>query len=182
MKTGFLDLVKDRRSVRKYLPRPVEKENLEHCLEAARLAPSACNAQPWKFIVVDEPELRDRVAKETFDAVLSFNRFVPQAPVLIVLVTEKPNITSQIGSVLKKREFNLIDVGIAAEHFCLQAADEGLGTCMIGWFNEKKVKQLLQIPAGKRIGLIITLGYPDPSESKKRVRKSIEKIVSYNKY
>jgi nitroreductase len=182
MMSGFLDLVKERRSVRRYLPYSVEKEKLERCLEAARLAPSACNAQPWKFIVVDEPDLRSKVAKETFDSVLSFNRFVPQAPVLIVLVTEKPNITSQIGSVLKNREFNLIDVGIAAEHFCLQAADEGLGTCMLGWFNEKKIKRLLHVPAGKRIGLMITLGYPDPSESKKRVRKPFEKIVSNNKY
>jgi nitroreductase len=179
---AFLDLVQTRFSVRAYLPQMVEKEKIERCLEAARLAPSACNAQPWKFIVVDEPELREKIARETFSSLFTFNKFVLQAPALVVLVMEKPNVTSQIGSALKKREFNLIDTGIAAEHFCLQAADEGLGTCMLGWFNEKKVKQLLQIPARKRIALIITIGYPDPKYTRKKVRKGLEEIRSFNKY
>jgi len=81
----FLDLVKTRQSVRKYLDKPIEREKIERCLEAARLAPSASNSQPWNFIVVDDPKLKEAVAKETFSQLISFNRFSLQASVLIML-------------------------------------------------------------------------------------------------
>lgn len=179
----FLDLVKARQSVRKYLNKPVEREKIERCLKAARLAPSTGNSQPWKFIVVDEPELKDTVAKETFGRIISFNHFSLQAPVLILLIPEKPNLITRIGGVIKNKQFNLIDIGIAAEHLCLQATEEGLGTCILGWFNEKGVKKLLNIPQQKRIELIITLGYPDESVKKKsKKRKDIDSIRSYNRY
>jgi nitroreductase len=161
----------------------VEPEKLQRCLEAARLAPSASNSQPWKFVVVDDPELCRKVAAETVGPMASFNNFTGQAPVLVVITIEKMKMITQIGAYLKQREFALIDIGIAAEHFCLQAAEEGLGTCMLGWFNEKPVKKLLGIPDKKRIGLIITLGYPPgeyPLRDKKR--KTMEEMVSHNEY
>ena len=156
----FLDLVQQRCSVRGYAPRPVEKEKIGHCLEAARMAPSACNAQPWTFIVVDDTELKNHLADATADRWLPLNHWTKQAPVHVVIVVEAAKLTSRIGAVVKKKDFPWIDVGIAAEHFCLQAAAQGLGTCMLGWFKEEKVKQLLNIPAAKRVGLLITLGYP----------------------
>jgi nitroreductase len=179
---SFLDLARLRCSVRAYAETPVDIDTIQHCLEAARLAPSACNAQPWKFIAVTDAGLRDLIARETFDPLLSFNRFVTSAPVLVVIVTEKPPLVAQIGASLKNRDFNLIDVGIAAEHFCLAAADEGLGTCMLGWFNEQAVKRLLKIPSRARVGLIITLGYPAQNYSRPKIRKSIDDIVGWNKY
>jgi len=179
----FLQLIARRQSVRRYQDKPVEEEKLAQLIEAVRLAPSASNSQPWKLIVVNEPVLKDKVARATFSALVSFNRFVLQAPALAVLVIEKPKIVTQIGGLLKDREFSLIDIGIAAEHFCLQAAQLDLGTCMLGWFDEQAVKQLLNIPNNKRIGLIIALGYAkegDPLRTK--IRKSVEEIVSYNQY
>ncbi|GAH18960.1 unnamed protein product, partial [marine sediment metagenome] len=137
---GFLDLVKDRQSVRKYLNKPVEREKIERCLEAARLAPSSSNSQPWRFIVIDEPKLKEAVARETFGRLISFNHFSLQAPVLILLISEKTKLSVRIGGMIKNKQFSLIDIGIAAEHFCLQAVEEGLGTCILGWFDEKGVK------------------------------------------
>ncbi|MBC8385439.1 MAG: nitroreductase family protein [Candidatus Cloacimonetes bacterium] len=179
----FSELIKTRQSVRKYCDKPVEKEKLERLIEAVRLAPSASNSQPWKLVIVDEPDLKDKVAKATFDKITTFNKFATQAPVIAVLIIERPNLEAQIGSWLKKREFPLIDIGIAAEHFCLQAADLGLGTCMLGWFDEKKIRKLLKIPGNKRIGLVITLGYSEkeyPLRSK--IRKETQKMSSYNHY
>ncbi len=179
---NFLSLVKKRRSVRKYSDAQVDRALLEKCLEAARLSPSACNAQPWKFIVVDQPELKDKVARETYGILDSFNKFTHQAPVMVVIVAEKANFTSQMGTMIKKIEFPLIDIGIAAEHFCLQAAELGLGTCMIGWFNEKPLKQLLNIPKSRSIVLLISLGYPAVEKEIEKRRKSMDEMMGYDEY
>jgi len=178
----FLDLVKTRQSVRKYLDKPVEREKIERCLEAARLAPSASNSQPWSFIVVDDPKLKEAVAKETFSQLISFNHFSLQAPVLIILISERSGFLNKVAEAIKDKQFSLIDIGIAAEHFCLQATEEGLGTCMLGWLNEKGVKKLLNIPQPKRVELIITMGYPESNQIRPKKRKSIDQIKNYNSY
>lgn len=185
---AFSRLVERRISLRKYGDQAVEEEAIQRCLEAARLAPSACNAQPWHFVVVREPERREALAKLTVPPGGVMNGFVRQAPVLVTIVAERPNITSQIGSVLKNKPFYLIDIGITAEHFCLQAADLGLGTCMIGWFNETGVRKLLNIPRSRRPVLIITLGYPpeetleEASARREKRRKPESEIVSREVY
>ena len=115
----FSELIQIRQSVRAYQSRPVGREKLEKLIEAVRLAPSASNSQPWKLIIVDAPEIKDQVARATFSALISFNKFAPQAPVLAVLTIERPKLVTQIGARLKDREFSLIDIGIAAEHLCL---------------------------------------------------------------
>jgi nitroreductase len=178
----FLDLARTRQSVRKYLDKPVEREKIERCLEAARLAPSANNSQPWSFIIVDDPKLKEAVAGKTFDKLISFNRFSLQAPVLILIISERPSFFSRIGGAVKDKQFSLIDIGITAEHLCLQAAEEGLGTCMLGWFNEKGVKKLLNIPQSKRVELIITVGYPESIQIRLKKRKPIDQIKNYNSY
>jgi len=179
---SFLSLALNRQSVRGYAPTQIEPDKLNRCLEAARIAPSACNAQPWKFIVVDNPDLKAAIAQATSSKLLGINHFTLQAPVLIVIVIEKANLTSSIGQVIKDREFPLIDLGITTEHFCLQATSEGLGTCILGWFDEPEVKKLLFIPKSKRVGLIVALGYPASTEIRPKKRKSVEEIVSHNKY
>ncbi len=180
--TDFIALVNQRQSVRAYSTRPVEMEKVKRCLEAARLAPSACNAQPWTFMVVDDPKLKNDLADLTADRWLPLNHWTKQARLHVVVVVEQANLTSRIGTLIKKRDFPWIDVGIAAEHFCLQAAAEGLGTCMLGWFKEEKVKVLLRIPPAKRVGLIITLGYPSDDKIRPKVRKKLSQIVRWNKY
>jgi nitroreductase len=157
----------------------VEKEKIMQCIEAARLSPSACNSQPWTFVVIDNDSLRESVEKAATS--LGMNKFVTQAPIIVAIVLEKPNLTSKIGSVMKDKEYTLIDIGIAANQFCLQAAELGLGTCMIGWFDEKKVKKLLDVPSSKRIPLLISLGYSN-SNLREKTRKSIDKMYKQNKY
>ena len=175
----FGELVKIRQSDRKYRPRPVEKEKIMQCLEAARLAPSACNSQPWRFVVVDSRSLLGDLADAA--AGLGMNGFARQAPVIVAVVLEKMNATAKIGSMLKSKDYSMMDLGMAVEHFCLQAADLGLGTCIMGWFDEKKVASLLGVPKSRRIPLLIALGYPDaPTRSK--VRKSVGEMSSWNSY
>ena len=178
----FLELVSSRQSVRAFDPdRSVEKEKIERIIEIARLAPSACNAQPWSFVVVDDPELKNKVADATSSRVLGMNHFTKQAPVHLLLVEEKVNISSGIGGWIKKKDFAQMDLGIVAAHIVLAAEAEGLGTCIVGWFDEDKVKDLLHIPASKRVWLDIVIGYgTQPLRNKNR--KSIDKIVSYNSY
>jgi len=178
----FLELVQQRQSVRAYLQDPVEKDKITRCLEAARLAPSACNAQPWTFVVVDQADVKNRLADLTTDRVVPLNHFTKQAPVHIVIVVEKANLSSRFGGAVMHRPFAWIDLGITAEHICLQAAAEGLGTCMLGWFNEKGVRSLLSIPRNKRVGLIITLGYPAEDTIRPKTRKGMDEIVRWNTY
>jgi nitroreductase len=179
----FVELVGARQSVRKYSPRPVEEEKIDLLIEAVRLAPSACNSQPWRLIIVDDPALRDAVAQATISTAIPMNRFTPEAPLLAVLTVEKPKKIAQIGGWMKSREYPLYDIGIAAEHFCLQAADLGLGTCMIGWFDEHKVKALLGIPRNVRVGLIITVGYPaEGYVLRPKMRKDTREMSSRNRY
>ncbi len=181
-KNLFLNLVKERQSDRVYLDKDIEPEKIERCIEAARLAPSASNAQPWKFIVVNKPELKNKIADATANRVIGINHFTKQAPVHIVIVKENANFNSKFGATFKRKNFPLIDIGIAAEHICLQATSEGLGTCILGWFHEKKVKKLLNIPRNKRVMLIITIGYPKKEKNRKKIRKDYAETVSYNKY
>jgi nitroreductase len=179
----FSELVRVRQSVRAYQGKPVEKEKLNSILEALRLAPSASNGQPWKVIVVDDPELKNKVAKAAFSSATPLNKFSLTAPVIIVLTVEKMKLITQVSAWLKKREFSLVDIGIAAEHFCLQAAELGLGSCIIGWFDEDPIKELLHIPKNKKIGLLITLGYPaDGYEIRQKKRKDFQDIIQFNKY
>lgn len=177
----FLKLVHLRQSDRKYHDKPVEEEKLLRCLEAARLAPSACNAQPWTFVVVTDKELKNSVADQTSGLLIPINHFTKQAPVHVVIVMEKPNISSGFGEVIKDKKYTLIDIGITAAHFCLQAASEGLGTCMVGWFNEEKVKEILNIPRNKRAMMIITLGYPS-GKTRQKIRKAASEKIRYNSY
>ena len=179
----FLELIEKRQSDRKYTDQKVERDKIERCLEAARLAPSASNSQPWSFVVIDEPELRKKVGNKSIGPLRSFNNFAPKAPVILAIVMEKPKIITELGGRIKEKEYPLIDIGIAAEHFCLQATEEGLGSCMLGWFDEKAVKTLLKVPEQKSISLLITIGYtPTDYKHRKKIRKPWEKVVKWNGY
>ena len=178
----FLQFVSNRQSDRAFAPeRPVEKEKLDRILEAARMAPSACNAQPWHMIVVDDPELKNRVADATSTRALGINHFTKQAPVHILLVEEKVNLSSGIGGWVKQKDYAQMDLGVVAAHIVLAAHAEGLGSCIVGWFDEEKMRELLSIPDSRRVWLDIVIGYSTQALRSKK-RKSKEEIVSYNKY
>jgi nitroreductase len=176
-----LDLIISRQSDRKYSDRPVEREKLDRILEAGRMAPSACNAQPWKFILVTDQDLIIKIAEAASAKLIGMNSFVARATAIIVIVREKPNLSSKVGATIKNKDYSLIDIGIATENVCLQAKAEGIGSCIIGWFDESELRNILSIPKSKRVELIITLGY-SLSEQREKKRKPLEEIVSYNKY
>ncbi len=177
---SFLELARRRQSDRDYIDRPVDREMIEHCLEAARLAPSACNSQPWFFVVVDEPRLRAEVARRLRDLVM--NHFADSAPVLVAVVAETQAIIPRLAGHVKDKPYYLMDIAMAVEHFCLQAAEEGLGTCIIGWFDEKGIKRLLGIPRGRRVPLVIALGHPAAREPRPKARKAMNEMRAYNAY
>ena len=177
----MLDLIVSRQSDRRYSDKPVEKEKLDRIIEAGRMSPSACNAQPWKFLVVTDPPVLKRMAEAASARLLNMNTFLNQTPVMIVIVREKPNVTSKIGGTIKDKDYSLIDIGIASENICLQAKAEGLGSCMIGWFDEPGVRKILSIPGKKRVELIISIGYSLSDHRTKR-RKPPEEVVWFNKY
>lgn len=181
-KEDFYKLVKHRQSTRAFdTTRAVDREIIARILDAGRLTPSACNAQPWHFIVVDEPELKNKVADAASARLLGMNHFTKQAPVHIVVVEEKVNLSSGIGGIVKDKHFAFLDIGIATAHICLAAQAEGLGSCILGWFAESKMKKLLNIPDNKRVVLDIIIGYPaQPLRDKKR--KTTEEVISYNTY
>ena len=177
----MLNHIISRQSDRAYLDKQVEKEKIDRILEAGRMAPSACNSQPWKFIIITDHGLRKDVAEAASAKALGFNKFTDEVPVFIIIVREKSKPIARVGATIKDRDYSLMDVGIAAENICLQATAEGLGTCMLGWFNEKLIKKLLNIPASKRAELIIALGYPSKDHREKH-RKKPEEVISFNTY
>jgi nitroreductase len=180
---ALLDLIKQRKSVRDFLDRPVEREKIMMCLEVTRLAPSECNSQPWRFIVVDDKQLKNKLCDAAFSGIYSINSFCKKAPVLVVIISEKSKFIARVGGMFRGTKYYLIDIGIAGEHFVLEAEDLGLGTCWIGWFNERAVKSILSIPQNKKIDILIALGYYDGEKlGPEHGREPMEKIASFNSY
>ena len=181
MTTPLDTLIRSRRSVRRFLTDPVDREKILFCLEAARLAPSAENAQPCRFLVVDDPELKAKLAKEAFSGIYGMTKFAGQAPVLVVVLASLDFLAHRLGRRLQGTQFYLIDIGIAGEHFVLKAEEQGLATCWIGWFNARRVRKVLRIPRKYKIVALFPLGAAasrPPSETK---RKSLEEIAWFNR-
>ena len=174
-------VIQDRRSVRKYQEKPVEREKINACIEAARLAPSACNSQPWHYIVIDDPKVKEDFCKEAFSGVYAMTKWAEKAPVLVAVVSDKGNFTSRIGNFFRRTEFYLVDQGISGEHFVLRAQDLGLGTCWIGWLNSDKAEKFFHLPKSKKIEHLIAVGYPAETPDP-RPRAKLEEMVSYNEY
>ncbi len=175
----FLDLVKKRRSIRRYRSDEVPRELIERCLEAVRYAPTACNTQSWRFIVAEGP-LKEELVGESLRGIVVPNRFAAEAPVIVVIAADLDFIAHRLGGAVKGIDYHLIDAGIAGEHFALQAAELGLGTCWIGWFDQKAVKRVLSMPSGWSVCAMLTVGYPAESPGEKK-RKTIEEISEFRR-
>lgn len=179
---SFLELVQKRESTRSYSSKPVPRDQIDLCLEAARLAPSACNSQPWSFIVVDDEAKKNEIVDETMSKLYLMNKFVKTAPVLIVVITKPSVYYARMGGAYRNVKYNLIDIGIACDHLTLQAAELGLGTCWLGWFNEKEMKKRLGLPKSTKIDVVLSLGYPaEDTEPRPKKRKSLDEIRRYYK-
>ena len=177
---GFLSLVTSRRSVRRFRQTPVEREALLKCAEAARLAPSAENVQPWRFVMVDDPALKAELAKHAFSGLYRATRWAEKAPVMVVILAELDILANRIGKEITGISYYLIDIGIAGEHFVLQAQELGLGTCWIGWFSQKGVRKALDLPRKYRPVSLLAVGYPDFREQREKKRRSLEEICWFN--
>jgi len=179
---SFLDLVRTRYSTRRFQDQPVAREIILSCIEAARLAPSAENVQPWRFLVLDDPELLSRVAKAAFSGIYRPSRFAARAPVLIVLLAKLDILANRIGAGIQGTQYYLLDLGIAGEHLVLRATELGLGACWIGWFNAKGLRRCLDIPDKYRIVALLALGYPEDKPTRPRPKLPIEKIAWFNSF
>ncbi len=172
----FLEIAKLRQSCRSYDEgREVEQEKLDAILEAARLAPSACNGQPYKITVC-----RGQAAKDVALACrgMGLNKFAVQAPVMLVL-SEMPYVkAAAVGSRLKKNDYRSIDIGIVAAYLSAEATDLGLSTCILGWLDDGKIREVCGL--SNPVRLVLTLGYAREDELlRKKVRKDLNDLVEY---
>jgi len=179
MNKSIFDLINNRRSVRKYQPMPVPRETIDRCLEAARLAPSACNSQPWSFIVADKEPMRSKVAQAAFSGIYAMNDFAARAPVLIAVLTERSKFTAALAGKFRGVQYSLIDIGIACAFLSLAAEEQGLGSCLLGWFDEKAVKNVLGLPRNARVDIMISMGYSAEDKAVTKVRKTSREIWRY---
>lgn len=169
----FNELIRRRESCRNYLDHPVEKEKLVACMEAARSAPSACNSQPWMAHIVNHPKTSMAIAEALQS--MGMNRFASRCPAFIVVTEDKALLSATVAGKFKSQDFAAIDIGIMAAHIVLMATDLGLGSCIIGWFDEDRIKDVLKIDKKRRVRLVIAIGYSADSELRPKVRKPLEK-------
>lgn len=165
------EAIRKRQSVRDYEDKPVPEEKLRNVLEAARLAPSANNRQPWKFVVVKERKRRQELAQAA-----NGQTFIGESPIIIAAVATNPEHIMTCGV-----PSYAVDLAIAVDHMTLAAVDEGLGTCWIGAFSQQKVREILRIPAKYRVVTLLPLGFPG-KEREMKLRKSLEEIVCHETF
>ena len=164
-----MEAIEKRRSVRAYQNKLVPEKKLKKILEAARLAPSSRNSQPHKFIIVKDPQLIKKIAKEA-----TKYSFISEAPVIIIAVALNPDYVMSSGV-----PAHPVDIAIAIDHMTLIAVEEGLGTCWIGGFYQDKIKQILNIPEKYKVVILLPLGYPAVSPGEKH-RKSQKELICQN--
>lgn len=172
---NFTEIAQARQSCRSYDPdRAVESEKLDAILAAARLAPSACNGQPY-HITVCQGESAKKVAKATMG--MGMNKFAADAPVMLVL-SEKPYVaTAALGAKVKRNDYRSIDIGILAAYITAEATANGLGTCILGWFDDETVREICHLDGTTR--LVITLGYAKSDDKlRPKKRKDMDELVS----
>lgn len=171
----FKELIEKRQSCRGYdESREVEQEKLDAILEAARLAPSACNGQPYHFTVC-----RGEKAKEAAKATqgMGMNKFASQAPVLIVVSEEDYVKSAALGAKVKGNDYRSIDIGIATAYLTAAATEQGLSTCILGWLDDEKLRNICGVKHAVR--LVITLGYAKDETVRPKKRKTLDELVSY---
>ena len=177
----LMTLIRHRQSCRAYdLEKDVSDADILKALEAARLAPSSCNKQPWRFIIVRDKATREKLCKEGLLPGISMS-WVMNAPVIIVLCAEPKPLTHWLAPILSGIQFQLIDLGIAGAHLNLAFESMGLSACWIGWFKGKAVRKILEIPAVAQPAALITLGY-EKARHEPTSRLEMSRIVFKDKW
>ena len=175
---SFIHLVRHRTSCRAYKPDPVPRAHLELMLEAARLAPSACNKQPWRFAVVEDKTTRLQLVDTAFLKGIPM-RWAAEAGALVALGMEKSIVTHKIAPKVSGVNYPLLDLGIAGEHLVLQAEELGLGTCWIGWIRPQRVRRIVGWPTSVEPVSLITVGWPDIQKRKTRPRRNQSDVAKW---
>ena len=172
---NFTEIAETRQSCRKYnCERPVEEEKLRALLEAARLAPSACNGQPYHITVCRRDAAKNVAVACTG---MGMNKFAADAPIQIVISEEAYVASAALGARVKGNDYRSIDIGIVAAYLTAEATAQGLGTCILGWFDDKKIRELCGLD--KPVRLVISLGYAaDDDTLRQKKRKSLGELVS----
>ncbi len=176
----LMDIITKRRSVRLYQDKPIEREKIRQCVEAARLAPSADNVQPWRFIVLDEPQMKKTFLDQVCTGIYRRTRFIEKAPVIIVLIAKINLLVHKIGKTVSRTNIQLLDMGIAGEHLVLRAQELGIGTCWINLFNVKKAEKFLGLPAYYKVVSLIAMGYPAEGATHTRPDLPLDRILYFN--
>ncbi len=177
---NFFELITRRESCRSYLDTPVSREKLVACVEAAGLAPSACNSQPWHFIIVDEADAKKKLLEATVDVIPGMNGFAAQAPAAIIVLEGKATLLARMGGSINHQHYAHMDVGNALAYLTLSATELGLDTCILGIFNENKLKASFDIPESFRVRAVVLFGYPKRPGPRKKSRKALNEILSLN--
>ena len=174
----FMSLAEARQSCRNYDPaRRPTREQLETCIRAARLAPSACNSQPWHFTVVNDPEVSPAVAEAT--RLFGLNKFTENCPAYVVVCEQPARLMRRVTEFVSSQHYAQMDVGIATAHLCYAAAAQGLSTCVMGCFDEARLRELLPLPAEGRVRLVLAVGFAAQDPLREKVRKPLEEICTY---
>jgi nitroreductase len=179
--SALIDIIRQRRSVRRYTDRPIDRRHIAACVEAARLAPSAENVQPWRLIVLDDPPLKREFCTAVTGGVYRPSRFTTQAAAVVVILARLDLLANVLGRGVQGTQFYLLDIGIAGEHLVLQAQELGIGTCWIGWFNAKRAARFLKVPARYRVVSLIAMGYPAEGATKTKPDLSLQDILFFNR-
>jgi nitroreductase len=175
-------IIEKRRSVRMYDKKKIEKEKLLKIIQSTLLAPSACNKQPWRFIVVDEDKKVRSIFTEGLGGIVS-NRWAESVPAFIIACAQRSLLVHKIAERYKNVPYHYLDMGAAIEHILLKATESGLGTCWIGWFNKRTLRRILRIPRGIEIVSLIAIGYPSKDAVlKERSRLETDEILFWNEY
>lgn len=170
-----------RYSCRKYIDKKVDEELIDKIIDAARRAPSACNCQPWRFIAVTDPEKVKKIAKATQKGGIGINKFADKVPAFIVIVRENPSVLNRVAKLVSSHDYVSNDIGIASATMTYAATALGLGSCIMGWFDDKKVCEALDIPKGREPQLILSLGYPE-GEGRNPQKRELNEVRSFNTY
>ena len=173
---NFYEMLRKRESCRNFDPERIPtREQLMRICEAGRLSPSACNTQPWRYYIVDEPETAAKLAKCTQS--MNMNKFASECPTFIVICDQPLKYEKKTRDFFVRYKYSDIDIGISTMNLCYAAMEEGLSTCILGWFDERRIMRLLGLKRDRRVKLVLCVGYAKTDKLRSKKRRPIEEIV-----
>lgn len=179
----FEEIQSVRESCRIYQDRPVEREKLEKLAEIGHMAPSACNSQPWRYLIIDEPEAKEKLQDAFDDEGINSCKWGAGVPAFLVICEDHAILKPGVSTRYDSQHFAQIDIGLTAMTICFEALDLGLSTCMVGIVNQKKMQQHFGIPEDRVVRLVIAIGYaPEETKIRPKTRKTLDQVMSFNRW